>query len=340
MTSLNRQEHLIDWVKRSDKIEIEETKLLAGDASFRKYYRVTGKLQGKLHGDSLVLVDAPPPESLEPFVSVAKAYAEAGVRVPEILSADHELGSMLLEDIGDQLLLGGADDVAERYRKAIDMLPQIMSVRETRLGALPLYDRALLQRENDLFINWLVGDYLGISLDKEETQLWETFNRKLIENALKQNQVGVHRDFHSRNLMVNSNQELVAIDFQDAVLGPVTYDLVSLLRDCYVDWSHDFVDELVGYGFDTLKRKGILDASKAANAFGQEFDWMGLQRHTKASGIFARLFLRDGKASFLQDIPHTVNYMVDITERYSDCHEFHDWLKSKIVPALGKAKVS
>ncbi|WP_165831997.1 MULTISPECIES: aminoglycoside phosphotransferase family protein [Gammaproteobacteria] len=340
MSSENRQEFLKQWINKSELISIENIELLAGDASFRKYFRVSGKLRDDAEKSTLVLVDAPPPESLEPFVSVAMAYEEQGVRVPRIYLSDENLGAMLLEDIGDRLLLSDTNNnieaVTQRYKQAIDLLPGVMAVTGTRQGDLPPYNEELLARENALFKDWLLEQYLGLTLDHEELKLWTEFSTQLTQKALAQQQVGVHRDYHSRNLMVNEQNELVAIDFQDAVVGPISYDLVSLVRDCYVDWPAELVENLLGYGFDTLRKHNLLNSSCSAAQFQSDFDWMGMQRHTKASGIFARLFLRDGKAGYLNDIPHTVNYLLAVSAQYPECAEYHDWLKSRVVPALNK----
>ncbi|MCL4409874.1 MAG: phosphotransferase [Gammaproteobacteria bacterium] len=314
---------------------------LAGDASFRRYFRVVLHSPSQSQQpDSLVLVDAPPPESLEPFVSLAIAYQEQGVRTPKILATDAELGVILLEDFGNRLF---ADNLSmatalPRYQTAIELLPQIMAVKQHRQGAIPDYDRALLQRENSLFTDWLLQEHLGLELSAAEQALWQQVNELLIENALAQPQLGVHRDYHSRNLMLlaeplQGGRDLGVIDFQDAVRGPITYDLVSLLRDCYVVWPRDWVLARVEEAYALLQSEGLIDGV-SRQQFLRWFDLMGLQRHTKASGIFARLYHRDGKAGYLADVPRTVQYLVDVSADYPELADYHDWLKTRIQPAI------
>ncbi len=316
-----------------------DIRILAGDASFRRYFRVTLDLGNGVPQKNYVLVDAPPPESLEPFVSIALAYAEANVRVPQVLASDAELGVMLLEDFGDELFYQRAttaDEPKQYYQQAIDELPAIMRVLEHRNGALPMYDEALLRRENALFSDWLVGTHLQLNLSSAEQKLWQQFSDRLVDNALQQPQVGVHRDYHSRNLMLLSEPEtkLGVIDFQDAVRGPITYDLVSLLRDCYVVWPDEMVQELSLHGYKTLQAADILPANVTESEWQHWFDWMGLQRHTKASGIFARLYHRDGKSGYLNDIPATVNYIQRVASKYPELAEYNDWLQQRVIPAL------
>lgn len=333
MINTPRMKALNAFVAQHSQLQNTELFLLAGDASFRKYYRVTGQLECGGQATQ-VLVDAPPPESLEPFVSVALAYAQQQAPVPEVLATDAEQGIMLLEDLGDTLLLQTDQRPYDRYVQAIELLPKVMATTTTRLGPLPPYDRALLERENALFTDWLLARHLGIELSKAEQTMWQNFNDALVSNALMQPQAGVHRDYHSRNIMVRADQELVLIDFQDAVMGPVTYDLVSLLRDCYVRWPDDFVESLLAYAHELLRDTGYIPAMTTLPEFTQWFDWMGLQRHTKASGIFARLYHRDGKQGYLNDIPLTLQYIIDISARYESLRPYSQWLEERIQPAL------
>lgn len=330
---------LNEHLRREITQECLDIRSLAGDASFRRYFRVRLLAQNGLPEQTFVLVDAPPPESLEPFISIALAYSAARVRVPEVLASDTELGVMLLEDFGDELFYQRATTVTKPehyYQQAIAELPAIMSVLEHRNGTLPAYDEALLRRENALFSDWLVGTHLQLELSPGEQKLWQQFSDKLVENALEQPQVGVHRDYHSRNLMLlgESENALGVIDFQDAVRGPVTYDIVSLLRDCYVVWPDEMVQRLSMRGYETLQSAKILPASVSAEQWCYWFDWMGLQRHTKASGIFARLYHRDGKASYLNDIPATVDYLLRVAGNHRELADYSDWLQERVIPAI------
>lgn len=332
MTNQPRLTTLKHFISTEAKLPACELSLLAGDASFRKYYRLVNSEQA-LH-KAMVLVDAPPPESIEPFWSVALAYQQQDVPVPEIFAADESIGAMVLEDLGDQLLLQTPQSAYDRYIQAIELLPRVMRTTHTRQGKLPPYDRALLQRENALFTDWLLAQHLELELSAAEQQLCADFNQALINNALQQPQVGVHRDYHSRNIMVRADNSLVLIDFQDAVVGPVTYDLVSLLRDCYVRWPEDFVDGLLAYSYELFKDEGLISAATNLTVFTQWFDLMGLQRHTKAAGIFARLHYRDGKSAYLNDIPLTLQYIIDVSARYEPLRAYSRWLEERVQPAL------
>ncbi len=330
MSKPQRELELQAWLCAQSMLVEPEIESLAGDASFRRYYRVRSLTSGATE----VLVDAPPPESLEPFHSVALAYASVGLSVPAVIAAEEKLGVMLLEDLGDTLLLQTDRAAYDRYIQAIDLLPQVMSVERTRLGAIPDYDSALLERENNLFIDWLLEQHLGIELTPDERVMWANFSKVINENALQQPQVGVHRDYHSRNIMVRSDDSLALIDFQDAVRGPITYDLVSLLRDCYVQWPDDFIEGLLGYAYDLFMEKKLIPESISFTLFRRWFDLMGLQRHTKASGIFARLYHRDGKPGYLNDIPQTVRYIAQVAVYYDELREYGRWIEQRVLPAL------
>ncbi|RUO38053.1 serine/threonine protein kinase [Pseudidiomarina aestuarii] len=306
---------------------------VSGDASFRRYFRTHDGMR------SVVAVDAPPPqESLQPFMAIAEAYADAGVQVPEVIAANAEHGFMLLTDLGSTLLLSELTEAnaPSYYRKALAALPAIMRVTSTSEGALPPYDEALLRRELGLFHDWLCEKHLNLIFSDAERDLWDDFCTKMVQNALEQPQVGVHRDFHARNIMVLPEQQLAYIDFQDAVKGPITYDAVSLLRDCYVRWPSELVDELMQDFRGTLQTKQLLPMSVTAQQWQRWFDWMGLQRHTKAAGIFARLYHRDGKKGYLQDIPRTVSYLHDVAARYPELTEYRLWLQQRVMPALAE----
>lgn len=304
---------------------------VSGDASFRRYFRTSDGQR------SLIAVDAPPPqESLQPFMAIAASYAAAGVTVPEVIAANQEQGFMLLSDLGSTLLLSELTEtnMSEWYQRALQDLMALMPVTSTELGPLPCYDEALFRRELALFHDWLVTEHLQLKLSREEQLLWQEFCDTLVSNALEQPQVGVHRDFHARNIMVLGPQQLAYIDFQDAVVGPITYDAVSLLRDCYVRWPLAQVRELSQYLYLHLQQQGLISQQVSAAQWQRWFDLMGLQRHTKAAGIFARLYHRDGKAGYLADIPRTVGYLHDIAGLYPEFSDYQRWLARAIQPAL------
>lgn len=334
LISRGREELLQEWLQHKDKEELFHWSLLAGDASFRRYYRVRSEDGLKRY----VVMDVPPPEATEPFYSIAQAYQEAGLRVPQIRAVDHRQGIMLVEDLGNCLLLQSQTSECKLYQGAIQLLPQVMSIRFSAQGALPCYDHALLQQENDLFIEWLLGKHLGLKLTAEEQKMWADVNKRLIDNALAQPQVGVHRDYHSRNIMVlpthSSQPELALIDFQDAVIGPVTYDLVSLLKDCYHVMAIQQRQELLEYAFALFGQKGWLTQDHTFAEFLYWFDWMGVQRHIKASGIFARLYHRDGKSQYMADIPRTLAYIVELGKTYPELQGLAALMTEKVFPAL------
>ncbi|MCL1037313.1 phosphotransferase [Shewanella submarina] len=304
--------------------------LISGDASFRRYFRVvTAK-------NTLIAVDSPPElVPIKPFVDMDLAFADAGLSVPAIIATDEAQGLMLLEDLGDTQLgmLLTRDNAADWYQQALDLLPAVYRVTEAGAKALPDYDAAFVQRELDIFNEWLLQAHL--QLDHVPHELLQSCFDLLITSAMEQPQGGMHRDYHSRNLMVKDNQ-LMVIDFQDAVCGPISYDPVSLLRDCYVRWDDELVSELRQYYFSLLRQQGMLEAEVSEQQFSRWFDLMGLQRHIKAAGIFARLHHRDGKSGYLKDIPLTLTYIVDIARRYPELQELGDWVEAVVVAELDK----
>ncbi|MCG8609364.1 MAG: phosphotransferase [Pseudomonadales bacterium] len=305
---------------------------VSGDASFRQYFRAT--LTPEKHW---IIMDAPPEkENCEPFIAIAQHWHRYDIAVPEILAQDLEQGFLLLTDFGDQLYLdhlqnGRADEL---YGKAISTLLHIQQAPENDEYTLPAYDVALLQREMALFPDWLLTQELDYTLsDAEQTLLKETFHI-LVVNAQEQPQLAVHRDYHSRNLMIPRNPETIpgVLDFQDAVKGPITYDLVSLLRDCYIRWPQAKVEQWLQDYWQQSQAAGLHQVGLPR--FRRWFDLMGVQRHLKAAGIFARLHLRDGKKGYLKDIPLTVSYITQVCQHYPELKGFGDWLGQQIVPRL------
>lgn len=304
--------------------------LISGDASFRRYFRAS------FQGVDMVIMDTPVALiPIEPFVAVREAYANAGLPVPAIIAKDDEQGFMALEDFGDVQLLAllNSQSVRHWYPKALALLPAIASVTQTQLGSLPDYDEAFVRRELGIFTEWLLGTHLQLTLTAEEDAILAAAFDMLTDNALAQPKVGMHRDFHSRNLMVVNN-ELKLLDFQDAVLGPVTYDAVSLLRDCYIRWSEDLVDDILVEFFVLAHEHGLVPPDTDMVVFRRWFELMGLQRHIKAAGIFARLNHRDGKAGYLKDIPLTMHYIRDVAVRYKELGDFAQFIMGRVMPAL------
>lgn len=303
---------------------------ISGDASFRRYFRLEAA-QGRA-----VLCDAPPArEKNREFVAIAKGLAAAGLRVPAVYGADYERGWLCLEDLGDDTLLPHlhGDSVDGYYHRALAMLERLARVDAMALK-LPAYNRALLEQEMDLFPEWFCKRLLGVSPGERANRCYRDLRSILCERALAQPQVVVHRDFHSRNLMLAQDGTLATIDFQDAVRGPVTYDPVSLLRDCYLRWPEARVRRWALEHRDGLLAAGV-PVTTDDEVFLTDFDWMGLQRHIKVLGIFARLSQRDGKDTYLRDLPRVIAYTVDVLDAYPGepaCAAFAAWLRDDLLP--------
>ncbi len=328
-------EELLPWACRA--LGVADTpgalRLVAGDASNRRYFRLA------LAGGDYILAEAPPATENNPaFLRVRELLAAAGVRVPALFAADLDRGYLLLEDLGDRLLLSALDcrTSDQHYGRALDILQQMASLDASTLP-LPAYDATLLEEELGRFPAWFAQSLLDCTPAADEDRLFAALSRKLVDSALEQPAVLVHRDFHSRNLMLLENGELGVIDFQDAVVGPVTYDLVSLLRDCYIRWPVARVREwALGYR-DRLVAAALLEPV-SDEQFLRWFDWMGLQRHIKVLGTFARLFLRDGKPQYLDDLPLVIGYVEEVLEQYARSEavfaEFRDWLRERLAPLI------
>ncbi len=305
---------------------------LSGDAGFRRYCRVVGC------EPAVMAVYAPPATENTPlYLAVSRLLAGGGVRVPRVLAVDAAQGFLLVEDCGDAVLLPALNDasVDALYGHALSMLLTMQQIA-VPAGVIGVYDRQRLHDEMSLFPRWFVQDLLELPFGRNEQQLLDSLFDALVQSALEQPQVLVHRDFHARNLMLHAYSqppgELVTIDFQDAVTGPVTYDLVSLLRDCYVRWPSDRVSMWALAYRNMLINKGM-DAGDSDQQFLQWFDLMGLQRHIKVLGIFARLWLRDGKPGYLHDLPLVLRYTLEVAERYPVAAEFVDWMQVRVLPA-------
>lgn len=283
----------------------------SSDASFRRYFRVDAA-----DGGSFIVMDAPPPqENVQPFIDVANLFAATSVTVPTILAQDVAQGFLLLTDLGSTTYLSvlNNDTAHKLYLDAIDALVLLQS--QSKPGVLPDYDRALLHRELMLFPDWYLSKHLGATLtDTQTAELNKVFDI-LLANNLAQPQVYVHRDYHSRNLMVLERGNPGILDFQDAVYGPLTYDLVSLLRDAYVEWDEEMVLDWAIRYWERARRAG-LPVNPDIDAFYRDFEFMGLQRHLKVLGIFARLYHRDGKDAYLKDLPLVMEYTRKTAHRY------------------------
>jgi aminoglycoside/choline kinase family phosphotransferase len=295
------------------------------DASFRRYFRIDAG------AGTRILMDAPPgKEDCRPFLDINRRLAAAGVNVPAIHASDVDLGFILMDDFGSALYLDRLteENAESLYADAIDALTRMQ--RAADVGGLPLYNERLLLAEMRLFRDWLVEKHLRISLNRdEETLLTRTFEA-LIANALEQPRTFVHRDYHSRNLMLTPCGNPGMLDYQDAVYGPISYDLVSLLKDCYIRWPGERIRAWVSDYCRKIEPAVVVEEDR----FLRWFDLMGVQRHLKASGIFARLWHRDGKAGFLRDIPRTLSYIVDLRDQYPELAGLADFIDARVLPAL------
>jgi aminoglycoside/choline kinase family phosphotransferase len=330
-----RVQQIRDWLTGELRLSLVRLEPASADASFRRYFRAWAA-----DGTTRVVMDAPPDkEDIRPFLKVAALLADCEVHVPRVHAADNARGLVLLEDLGSELYLthlrAGADpDVL--YADALQALLRIQLHGREAARMLPPYDRAALEREMALMPEWFCARHLQLALDDADRGvLAESFEFLTLE-ALAQPLVFVHRDYHSRNLMLLPSANPGIIDFQDALSGPVGYDLVSLLKDCYIDWPRARVERWVSaYRAQLLGGDGLAGASE--QEFLRWFDLIGLQRHIKVLGIFARLWYRDGKDGYLADLPRTFGYVQDVVRRYPELRRFGDWLQRRVLPAFAAA---
>ena len=325
-----RLQQLKDWLQQQTGQECELAPA-SSDASFRRYFRI------ELEQGSRIVMDAPPEqEDCRPFIHVADLLRKVGLNAPEVMADDLQSGFLLLSDLGNTTYLSvlNADSAEQLYGDALEALVCMQSCVDTKTSALPAYDQALLQTELDLFKDWYLEKHCGVTLDAQQLTVWQLTCEKLITSALEQPSVCVHRDYHSRNLMkVNEGQNPGVLDFQDAVIGPVTYDLVSLLRDCYISWPVAQVENWVAGFYEQAAQLGIVNKDNVSQPqFLKWFDLMGVQRHLKAIGIFARLLHRDGKDGYVKDIPRTLAYVLDVSERTAELQDFYQLLASLNLP--------
>jgi hypothetical protein len=330
-----RENALDKWLRaRLHKASFKLT-LLAGDASFRRYFRLYS------NENTLVVMDAPPEkEALLPFITVANTLANKGIHVPVIHAVDIEQGFMLLEDLGDQLLLPmlTPDNANALYQEAINTLLQLQQC-PTSPPTLPIFNKAFMLNEMSLYRDWFLEAYLEKKPNASEEQLLNNALNWLADQLTKQPQVFIHRDFHSRNLIIVNNRpnlDIGVIDFQDAMRGPITYDLVSLLKDCYIQWPRHRIINWLTYFYQHAAIKHHYSLSE----FTQAFDLCGLQRHLKVLGVFCRLYLRDNKAGYLQDLPRTLNYVMETLKTYRELEPFYHFMQQTISPLFIKKALS
>ena len=312
----SRLNTLRNWLKALEaswQLDLNSLVPASADASFRRYFRIESK---KPDFGTLIVMDAPPQhEPLDAFIKVDLLLSEAGLNVPKILEQNLDEGFLLLNDLGTKTYLAELNNATadDLYKDATHAL--VLMQLASKPDVLPNYDEALLRRELDLFPEWYLKKHLNIELNEEQTEQLKKSFELIIENNLAQAKVYVHRDYHSRNLMLTEKANPGVIDFQDAVYGPITYDASSLWRDAYIAWPEERVIDWVIKFWEEGRKAGL----PMPNDFGQfyrDFEWMGLQRHLKVLGIFARLFHRDGKDGYLKDIPLVLEYAIACANRY------------------------
>ena len=322
---------LVKWANGIDAVAGSKPVPASSDASFRRYFRLEKGAR------SFIVMDAPPEnEDCLPFLRVAGYFESMRLNAPRILEVNLEDGFLLLSDLGSRPYLDKLQEqpnsAPQLYDDAIDALSQMQRRGSVFQNHLPPYDEKLLRFELSLFHDWLCGTHLGIEFSNDDEAYWSWLSDLLVANALDQPQVFVHRDYHSRNLMVTDEDNPGILDFQDAVEGPLTYDLVSLLKDCYVKWPAEQIWQwaLRFYnGLDASQRDSVDEAQ-----FRRYFELMGVQRHLKAAGIFARLNHRDGKSVYLGDVPRTLSYIPDLAAGYPELEQLVELIEKRVLPGM------
>ncbi|MDG2107407.1 MAG: phosphotransferase [Woeseiaceae bacterium] len=325
---------LCDWISKIEPIIGADFVPVSVDASFRRYFRL------KTEHESFIVMDAPPQEDCLSFVLVAKYFEAMQLNVPHVIESDIENGFLLLSDLGSEqyfdVLKKNPSKVDALYSDAIDALLLMQHRGDVYKSSLPPYNSELLRLELSLFRDWLCGVHLNLEFSDSDENKWQACCDFLIDNALQQKKVFVHRDYHSRNLMVMGDNNPGILDFQDAVVGPFTYDLVSLLKDCYIRWPTDQVRQWALYFYEKLDE--AMRRQMSEQQFLTNFELMGVQRHLKAVGIFCRLNHRDDKPIYLGNILYTLNYVVEVTPHYPELDFISELITEKIIPIWDSVK--
>lgn len=312
------------WVEQTLNLQAIELQPLGGDAGFRRYFRFSTPSE-------YLAVDAPlSTEDTPQFLRVAELLTQFRVPTPKIIANDKTQGFLLVEDLGDDLMHRKihSQNADELYREANNLILRMQTI-QPKPDWIPAYDAEFLLKEMQLFVEWFVEKLLNHTLTLQEKTLLTNLFTHLTNAAINQPQGFVHRDFHSRNLLI-TNAQLVTIDFQGALWGPMTYDLVSLLRDCYLGWPKEKVIE---WAMDFYQKQQAISTIKiSSKEFIKWFDWMGLQRHIKVLGIFARLHLRDNKSHYLRDLPLVIRYTLEVSRQYPELAAFAEWFNKKLIP--------
>jgi len=322
---MNRYKSLQQFLNPHFKEDEYQLAAITGDASFRRYFRVNTSDQ------SYIVMDSDP-DKLDntPYIELNKVFSQHGFKLPKILQADEKQGFFLLSDLGNTHLadLLGDEDRTLHYKHLIKLSAQWAQIPPAQY--MKVFDGEFLQFELSIFRDWLVDNFIGEQLSADEQQMWQQACELLINNALEQPIVTVHRDFHSRNIM-RTGQQWAIIDYQDAVQGPVCYDLVSLLRDCYFKLPEQELDYLLHYAYDEFSEQQLLQDTSFA-MFKRWFDLTGVQRHLKAAGIFCRLKLRDSKSGYLNNVLPTLTYISNVSKEYPELTALGQWIEQIIIP--------
>ena len=312
-------------VAPSQQLDPESLRIASADASFRRYLRIETLQKDTSLAKSRIIMDAPPDkEDCKPFVKIAKICENAGLLAPQVLAWDEAQGFMLLSDLGhytmmNQIQQDNAGANLPRYMQATDALLKLQLA--SRPDVLPAYDTALLQRELSLFPDWYIAQHRGYTLSDTQRATIDSAFKLIMQRNLAAPSVYVHRDFMPRNLMLSANDQLGVLDFQDAVYGPISYDIASLMRDAFLTWDEEFVLDVTIRYWEKARKLGLMDFEGWSDDFGAFYravEWMGLQRHLKVAGIFARLTLRDGKPKYLADAPRFIHYIRTTCTRYRE----------------------
>ncbi|WP_199529476.1 phosphotransferase [Pseudoalteromonas sp. bablab_jr010] len=322
---MNRYKSLQQFLNPHFKEDEYQLAAITGDASFRRYFRVNT-------GDQSYIVMDSDPDKLDntPYIELNKVFSQHGFKLPKILQADEKQGFFLLSDLGNTHLadLLGDKDRTLHYKHLIKLSAQWAQIPPAQY--MKVFDGEFLQFELSIFRDWLVDNFIAEQLSADEQQMWQQACELLVNNALEQPIVTVHRDFHSRNIM-RTGQQWAIIDYQDAVQGPVCYDLVSLLRDCYFKLPEQELDYLLHYAYDEFSEQQLLQDTSFA-MFKRWFDLTGVQRHLKAAGIFCRLKLRDGKSGYLNNVLPTLTYISNVSKEYPELTALGQWIEQIIIP--------
>ena len=329
-----REQALVNWLRHATDLQTVSIQAMPGDASMRRYFRL------RTGSQSYVAMDAPPPrENCQPFVAIARAIQSLGLTSPDIIAADSEQGFLVLTDFGDQTYLKvlNAKNADRLYQNAMQALSILQTCREVPGRVIPPFTREFMRQEWSWHQEWFLEKWLGLSLEKN-SQVLTSIYELLVETAASQPQVFMHRDFHSANLMVlpgDDKNSVGILDFQDAFMGPVTYDLASLLRDCYIDWP---AEQVVAWALQYRQMLPELH-NVSEKEFLRWFDWMGLQRHLKALMTFARKHVRDHQSAYLAHVPRTLNYILSVSARYPELSLLHAYYADVVMPRAREAAI-